>query len=96
MLLLPEVLLFLLPVPRFLPFVEALGFGVPAIVLNNAGSPEHILASGAGFVLPNINSLPEQISMLLLKVARRSTLNTSATEIALDSQPRLRIRRQPT
>ncbi len=45
---------------------EALGLGVPAIVLNNAGSPEHILASGAGYVLPNINSLPEKISMLLL------------------------------
>ena len=43
---------------------EALAYGVPAIVLDRAGSPEHIHASGAGFVLHQITDLDSIVSSL--------------------------------
>ncbi len=44
---------------------ESFANGIPAIVLDRAGSPEHVRSSGAGFIIDEISDLDSTISSLL-------------------------------
>ena len=64
---------------------EAFAHGVPAIVLDRAGSPEHVYASGAGFVLDHITDLDSIIS----SVSRDNSVIKSMKQKAFDYSRRV-------
>ena len=61
---------------------ESLSSGVPAIVLNDAGSPEHVRLSSAGFVLDDIFQLPSCVDLICGGYVDINLLKSRALEYA--------------
>lgn len=59
---------------------ESLCFGVPVIVLDNAGSPEHVRSSSAGFVISEIGQLVSIVSLICNNSVDISALKARAAD----------------
>ena len=57
---------------------EALAYGTPCIVTDNAGSPEHVIRSGGGAVIKNL----EDIYGVILKLHQNNLILQSWSEKA--------------